>query len=278
VTTPDVPYDPSKAALAPLMETFWEPAGWRRSPTWPVPEVMAAAIAAGVMFGEPRTEDHDGWVQAARDAAGRLSAAAAGEAFLASLSSRRMDLRSALGSYAVARRLPEHAFVPASYSSRCAICGQSDGPPEPEDLNVFSFERFKWGGVRHDDAPYEAFDLEQFRRAPRLAATRADIDLGQQVIDQLRRLPPGTTAARASRHLKMIKGNKDERDVILDILGLCGILRAGQHPGYADAYIPYAERTWPGKAYPFAGYPIWWWTAADGVSDHALHTFFPQLT
>lgn len=37
----------------------------------------------------------------------------AGEAFLASLSTRRLDLRSALGSWAVARYLPEHAFTSA---------------------------------------------------------------------------------------------------------------------------------------------------------------------
>lgn len=278
MTTPDVLYDPSRSALAPLMATFWETTGWRKSPAWPGPEVMAAAMAAGVMFEEPRTEDHDGWVRAARAAAGRLSAAEVGEAFLASLGSRRMDLRSALGSYAVARRLPEHAFVPASYSDRCAICDQPDRQPEPEDLNVFSFERFKFGGVRHDGVPYEAFDLEQFRLAPRLAPTRADLDLGQQLIDQLRQLPPATTAARTAPYLKMIKGNKNERDVILEILSLCGILQADQHPGYADTYVPFTERTWPAKAYCFKGYPIWWWTADNGVNDHALHTFFPQLT
>jgi hypothetical protein len=122
VTTPGVPYDPSRSALAPLIATFWEPTGWRKSQAWPDPEVMTAAIAAGVMFGEPRTQDHDGWVRAAREAVALLSAAEVGEAFLASLTSRRMDLRSALGSYAVARFLPEHAFASASDASICAVC------------------------------------------------------------------------------------------------------------------------------------------------------------
>jgi hypothetical protein len=74
----------------------------------------------------------------------------------------------------------------------------------------------------------------------------------------------------------MIKGNKDERDIILGILGLCGILEAGQHPGYTDSYIPNTERTWPAKAFCFKGYPIWCWTADDGVNDHALRIFFPN--
>jgi hypothetical protein len=72
-------YDPSASAVAPLMATFWEPAGWRRPLAWPAREVMRSAIEAGVMFGEPRVEDHDGWVAAlaaAREATGDLLAQA----------------------------------------------------------------------------------------------------------------------------------------------------------------------------------------------------------
>jgi hypothetical protein len=34
---------------------------------------MARAVTAGVMFAKPRLLDHDGWVQAARDAAAAAS-------------------------------------------------------------------------------------------------------------------------------------------------------------------------------------------------------------
>jgi hypothetical protein len=53
-----------------------------------------------------------------------LSPAEVGEAFLASLTSRRLDLRSALGSYAVARLLPEHSLTPVPYDGSRAICGR----------------------------------------------------------------------------------------------------------------------------------------------------------
>jgi hypothetical protein len=67
---------------------------------------MAKAVAAGVMSTKLRTMDHDDdWVHAAR-AAADLSAEKVGDAFLASLTSQRLDLRSTLGSYAVARVLP----------------------------------------------------------------------------------------------------------------------------------------------------------------------------
>lgn len=92
------------------------------------------------------------------------------------LASRRLDLRSALGSYAIACQLPWHVFSPAGdidpcggYTSvspsDCGICG-SPARPGPADLNLYSFERFKWGGVRRDDVSYIAFDLEQFSWAP----------------------------------------------------------------------------------------------------------------
>jgi hypothetical protein len=105
---------------------------------------MRSAIEAGVMFGEPRVEDHDGWVAAARAAAGPLSPAEVGEAFLASLSSGRLDLRSALGSFAVARYLPEHRFSGPGWCQVCHIYVERDGTGDSQDLNVLNFERFKW--------------------------------------------------------------------------------------------------------------------------------------
>lgn len=276
---PSVPYDPSPEALRILSDTFWTPQGWRSEPAWPGPELMRVAVDAGVMIRAPRTEDHDGWVAAARAAVAASSAAEVGEAFLASLTSRRLDLRSALGSYAIARFLPEHSIELRQGDYTCQLCGLWDsvGDP-PEDMSILNFERFKWGGVRTDQIEYVAFDLEQFARAPRLPPTGADLDLGRQLIDQLRQLPDGTTAARAVTHLKMLKGNKSERDNLIGILGVCGILGTAHHPGYATSFVPYHDRKLPGRAYIDQEYPACWWTAEDGVNDEALRTFLPQLT
>jgi hypothetical protein len=218
------PYNASPKALRPLMDTFWSSHGWKRPPDWPPSEVMHRASDDGVMFDQPRTEDHDAWVRAAIAAAKPLSAAEISEAFLASLSSRRLDLRSALGSYAVARLLTKHEYQERPGHGRCGICGLRQNA-ESQDLNVLSFERFKWGGVRTDHIEYVAFDLEQFARAPRIKPSQTDISLGQQLIDQLRQLPADTTAAQAPAHLKMIKGNKAERDMMVGVLGVCGILQ-----------------------------------------------------
>lgn len=270
-------YDPSPRALRPLMATFWSATGWRRSPAWPEPEVMAEAVRAGVMFSEPVQRDHDGWVRAAREAASQVSTRKVGEAFLASLSSRRLDLRSALGSYAVGRHLPEHSIAPG-HTGRCQECALWRRTGEDaENLNILNFERFKWGGVRHDCVSYIAFDLEQFTRAPKMHLREEDVALGRQMISVLRGLPAATTAAQAAPQLSMIKGNKDERDTLMQILGLCGILRTPEHPGYATSFVPHDQRTGPSQRFWFGSYPIWWWTAADGVDDEALRLFLPQV-
>jgi hypothetical protein len=144
VNQPPGSYDVSPSSVRPLLDTFWSPAGWREPRNWPIEADMAAAVTRGVMFPAPLTLDHDGCVQAARSAAGQISAADVEDAFLASLTSRRLDLRSALPSYVLARALPEHRYTPVRGSGQCAVCGLH-AQAEARDLNVLNFERFKWG-------------------------------------------------------------------------------------------------------------------------------------
>jgi hypothetical protein len=236
---------------------------------------MSQAVEAGVMFSRPLSNDHDGWVKAVRDAVRPLSGEEVAEAFLASMTSHRLDLRSALASYAIARFLPEHELVSPSGSGMCCICGLYD--ENSTDPNALSFERFKWGGVRKDKLVYVAFDLTQFARAPRVRPTAADIAVWQRVIDQLRELPAGTSAARAAPYLKMIPGNKDERNTVLDAFGICGILGTATHPGYESGFIRFDQRSSPPGRFVFGHYPGGWWRAEDGINASALREFLPQL-
>ncbi len=199
-------YDVSAAALRPLMQTFWTSKGWRSSVALPAADVPAAAIRSGVMFDQPRQLGHDGWVEAARAAAAAaaVSASEISAAFLVSLTTRRLDLRSALGSFAVARHLVAHRYTPDP-SARCAVCGL--GRRSTQDLNILNFERFKWGGVRRDDLTYVAFDLEQFQRAPRIPVDDAAIAAGHDLLTTLRGLPEGASATVAAGQLRTVKGN-----------------------------------------------------------------------
>jgi hypothetical protein len=45
---------------------------------------------------------------------------------------------------------------------------------EQSEYNVFNFERYKWGGVRHTSPEYALFDLEQFLQLPKVTPTEED--------------------------------------------------------------------------------------------------------
>lgn len=218
-------YDPSPKALRTLMKTYWSAQGWRMPPVAPAPADLGHAVAAGVMFGRTRSGGHDEWVAAARDAAARTSAREVGDAFLESLGSGRLDLRSALGSYAVARALPEHRIEVRPGNPWCVVCSQY--PETTEDLDILSFERFKWGGVRHHQVPYTAFDLEQFARAPRRGPGAADLTPARELFGVLRGLPPDISKGAAATAIGMLPGNRDQRDILLSVLALAGVWRAG---------------------------------------------------
>jgi len=268
-------YEVTPAALRPLMRAFWSAEGWRLPPSMPVGTDLDRAVDSGVMFDEPLVRDHDGWVDAARRAARAVTLDEVSDAFISSLASRRLDLRSALGSYAVARHLPQHAFEP-DRDHRCRVCGQFQGS-YPEELNVLSFERFKWGGVRRDDIRYAAFDLDQFQRAPREPVDDASVALGVQLLDALRRVGPRETATSAVAGLRMIAGNVAERSTLLDILGVCGVLGTAEHPGYRTGFVRDEERRLPPYHYVDRSYPVCWWRGSDGVNDAAVRTFLRRL-
>ena len=133
-------------ALKILFDTYWSSSGWKPNPTT-AKEELDYAVAAGVMFPEVWM-DHNEVVTRARKQCKSVDKDRVAAAFLVSLRTRRLELRSALGSYAVARRLRKHAgnkFLP---SLNCSVC-YTALPKIQYDLNIFNFERFKWGGVRH---------------------------------------------------------------------------------------------------------------------------------
>ena len=227
------------------------------------------AIDAGVMFDGTYDATHDEVLDAAIAARDALSEDEVTAAFLSSLTSRRLDLRSALGSFAVARHLKRHAHDSDS-SGYCRTC-RLRADERDIDRNVMSFERFKWGGVRRDDLVYVAFDLERFARADHPEATSEDRALSRRCSTKLEAAPPSTTAPKAAATLlRAVKGNEAERGVLVDILGVCSVLETTAHRGYAERFVRYCDRAVPGKRFVEHVYPACWWTAADGVNREPL--------
>src|SRR5262245_33281705 len=101
-----------RRALKVLFDTYWTAAGWRdeHSRSTP-PEDFQYAKHAGLMFDSIRLSHFD-IVERAIAAVRPVERQAVADAFIVSLSSRHLELRSALGSFAVLQHFPRHGDPP----------------------------------------------------------------------------------------------------------------------------------------------------------------------
>jgi hypothetical protein len=259
-----------KNAVKILFETYWTTGGWRNSYTTP-PEDLAYAISKGVMF-PPALFPHGATLRRLRRVCKSISPAEVGNAFLTSLTMREPVLRSALGSFAVARSMPDHGFTPDIV--RCRICKLALSPTESDDLNVLSFERMKWGGVRHADAGYQLFDLEEFRKLAPPQPTADDMAIFHRILATIRSLPAKATAGHLEKALAgVVPSNKNERRQMIEVLCLSGVIA---YPSYRDIFddtTPPSDRRYRDTDW---GIPAMYWRARDGYSAERVKEYFAK--
>ena len=263
-----------KKAIKILFDTYWSSTGWKREYTIS-PEDFAYAQNAGVMF-QPVTISHDdivSWLDSSLKAVNLDNII---NAFLVSLSTRQLELRSALGSFAIARNFPDHVYQGDSYC--CSVCGTLKNSTLTYDLSVFNFERYKWGGVRHERPEYIAFDLEQFAKLEMIKPTERDFDVMQQIIESIHQCKLTDRPRDLEQRLaSVVKSNKAERNILVQILAYCGILQPSKRTSYYQTFINYFERKIPQVKKIDWTYPVCWWRGADGINQSALKYYFPQM-
>ena len=143
--------------------------------------------------------------------------------------------------------MPTHSWFEGSGSFCCSLCGGYDRSKACEDLNILNFERFKWGGVRHTDPLYIAFDLEQFSIAPPDQPTEDDLALMRSVLDGARSLSRSAKLSHLVKALAdIVPSNGAERRTLIAILGFCGILQDPSKPGFLNGFPPLVRRRFPG--------------------------------
>jgi hypothetical protein len=263
-----------KRALKILTTMFWSSAGWKRDRTASA-EDFAYAKAQGLMF-DPVTLTHDEAVSSAIHAAGKVSLKAVSDAFIASLGSRRLDLRSAMASYAVGRHMKAHDKIRRAGDARCGYCGGYD--TADADPNILNFERFKWGGVRHDNPQYIAFDLTVFGSVEVSAPTPEDYSILRSIVSAIETMPISARLGDLERALsKLLPSNNAERRTLIGILGYAGIIIDPSRPSFQTKFVPCEDREmtpWGKDDWP---YPVQWWTGACGLNRSAVSEWFPEL-
>ncbi len=270
-----------KRAKDILFKTYWSSTGWRDD-RHTAPEDFAYAKEKGLMF-DSLTISHDDCVKRIIEIANTITQEQVAKAFLSSLSTHRLDWRSGIGSYYIAKLFTPHVYTPVesgnSYrdgkiihrSYTCQICRDLKyGIIGHEyyantDLNVLNFERIRWGGVRHGALIYILFDLAQFAKEQISEPTEMDIEIFKCMLNTISSCKPGDYPSALRDRLKDVpnlKSSKDERAVIIEILACIKVLKPMSYdrPGAGKNDWIYVE----------------FWRGEDGFNEEAIENYFGQ--
>ena len=266
-----------------LFNTYWSSKGWRDGSITQVD--FDYAKNKGYMFDYPTYESHDNTLKKMNNLLSKINITEVANAFLYSLSTRKLEYRSALGSLFFAKAIPKHK-IDIGYGNcgdrHCYICGWYAWQKEPNQyaknhgLNVFNFERYKFGGVRHTSLDYALFDLEQFLKLPKMVPSNEDKIILKRILDCVYKLEPKDKAGKLRDSIlkeKIFKSNKDEISVILNIFGICGILASKEYPSYEEKFVDEYDRT-PVEHKDDFSYPINRWHASDDINYDKFEEIF----
>jgi hypothetical protein len=261
-----------KKALKILVEAYWSSNGWKNGVI--NTEDFSYAKHKGFMF-DPIEISHDELINKINSLVAELNILDLSNAFLFSLSTRKLEYRSAIGSFVIAKSMPLHTFGQVLNNKFCGICGEYEHIKI--DRNVLNFERYKWGGVRHLSPEYILFDLTQFRNLPPVTPTEGDYRILSEIIELIYELDDNAKARDLEKSLsKVLKSNKSEREILIQILSYCSILEDPVFPGFIVKYTNYIERPDPSEHKNDWCYPSFKWKGSNSINKNALNTVFPS--
>lgn len=218
-----------------LHNTYWAGGRWKPGGPSCTDEDFEYAKSKGVMF-DPVTITHDECVLKLRELhEHKITKEKVVRAFLHSLSTRKVYLRSALSSFALTHDLPVHKFeerkAKEMHYSSCHDCNErmlmSDEQYLNVDVNVLNFERSKWGGVRLNRLLYCLLDLELMSREEDLDVTNEDIAILKSMVQAIEACSDQDAARQLEKRWKdLFKANQYERDFVLEIWGYAGLLQS----------------------------------------------------
>lgn len=252
------------------MNAYWSSGQWRTGGYTCSDEDFAYGKSKGLMF-DPLTITHDECVQKLHVLHKMsITKEKVVRAFLHSLSTRKVYLRSALSSYALTFQLPIHTYgqrtvAPASYSA-CFDCNammlMTKEQYVNEDLNVLNFERIKWGGVRLNWLIYCLMDLEALAKEEEHEVTDEDVSILKQLVQAITLCTEKDAARQLEKRWKdIIPSNQYERDFIMEIWGYACLLQSKND-----------HRKERGRGTDFMSMATW--RGVDGYNEEDLKFYF----
>lgn len=210
-----------KKAKDILFKTYWTSAGWKSDDNRKIiPADFDYAKSKGVMF-DPFSISKSELVDKLKELFNKISKETVSNAFLSSLTTKQFELRSAIASYANARRVVNGEAVDRWDLQEKYV---------DEDLNVLNFERIKWGGVRHSQVLYNYFDLHLFSKLQIDKPNKEDLEIFSKILKTVSESQIGDYPSKLRDRLKDVyKSSKDERSNLLEILACCKILQPASY-------------------------------------------------
>jgi len=273
-----------------LLKTYWSSNGWKDGIV--SDEDFELAKSEGFMFDYPGYTTHEETIDKLHEILSKIDPEDVANAFLYSLSTRKLEYRSALGSFYYAKAIPEHRlnenisiYVPSTHPTartHCYLCGWRAWKTNPSEvdirygLNVLNFERYKWGGVHHTSLDYALFDLEQFLKLPEVTPTDEDKKILRSILQCVDKLDPKHKVGKLRDTIisqKIFKCNNQEVSILLEILGICGILVNKDYPSYEDRFVDEHLRE-PVEMRSDFKYPVNRWRVADKINYSQFENVF----
>jgi hypothetical protein len=175
--------------------------------------------------------------------------------------------------------MPDHPFARTKgfSSDLCSTCGLGRRCAlTQKDFITLNFERHKWGGVRHDELDFVAFELEMFARLPEVSPSTEDWQALKAILDAGDDANTGKSVGALKKTIrKIIRSNDAEADTLCHILSYAGILAEDNHRGFDGQFVPFAQRA---DARPKSDqrYPLNCWKG-PGYQRNAVRYWFPRI-
>jgi hypothetical protein len=247
----------------------------------PPEDDLAYAIEKKALLSLP-LNDHNQTIGLLRDKVKQINRVDLVNAFVAGLNSGRPDWRSPLSSYAYHLHHPVHDAQEKAFGYKgnveCQICGLRRNP-DNEQVSVIEdiLIRLRGGGIHHPSPGYALADLIWFHEDKKIIANESDWKTLSNIFAAIRALPKTAQLKELNESLVgIVKGNKYDRQHILETLGYCGILTARSRPIICNTWFrPHDDL--PSHFYKKEWrYPTCWWTGEEGLNDEAITFWFPD--
>ena len=222
-----------KKAKKILFNTYWSSNGWINDDERNISQdEFIYAKKKGLMF-EPFSISKNELLKRLKELFNSIPQKLVTDAFLSSLTNKRLDWRSALASYANVQRILSNP----NYDEYLLGYGEN------EDLNVLNFERIKWSGVRHNSGIYNFLDLTLLLKDEITEPKKDDILIFKNILKTIDNSAIGETPSILRDRLsESIKASKNERHSLMEILGCAEILEPldfnRKEPGKHDWTFP----------------------------------------